>query len=72
MSERWVLQQAVEASCAVLNVPVFEVTPAQVMALKSFRMSGSTYFDIGSGLFPFSITPADATSSHARAMLVAD
>jgi hypothetical protein len=42
------------------------------MALKSFRLAGSTYFDIGSGLLPFSITPADATSAQARAMLVAD
>jgi hypothetical protein len=61
VSERWVLQQSVEASCAVLNVTPFEVTPAQVMALNNFRLSGSTYFDIGSGLLPFSITPADAT-----------
>jgi hypothetical protein len=67
-----VFQQAVEASCAVLQVPAFEVTPAQVMALKNFRLAGSTYFDIGSGLLPFSITPADATSAQARAMLVAD
>jgi hypothetical protein len=42
------------------------------MALKNFRLAGSTYFDIGSGLLPFSITPADATSAQARAMLVAD
>jgi hypothetical protein len=34
VSERWVHQQAVEASCAVFNVPAFEVTPAHVMALK--------------------------------------
>jgi hypothetical protein len=55
----------------VLRVPTFEVTPTQVMALKNFRLAGSTYFDIGSGLLPFSITPADATSAQARAMLVA-
>jgi hypothetical protein len=70
VSERWVMQQAVEASCAVLSVPSFEATPAHLMALKNFRLEGSTYFDIGSGLFPFSITPADATSSQARSMLV--
>jgi hypothetical protein len=34
VSERWVFQQAVEASCAVLRVPAFEFTPTQVMALK--------------------------------------
>jgi hypothetical protein len=42
------------------------------MALQNFRLAGSTYFDIGSGLFPFSITPADATSAQVRSMLVAD
>jgi hypothetical protein len=42
------------------------------MALKNFTLAGSTYFYIGSGLLPFSITPADATSAPARAMLVAD
>jgi hypothetical protein len=56
----------------VLRVPAFEVTPTQVMTLKNFRLAGSTYFDIGYGLLPFSITPADATSAQARAMLVAD
>jgi hypothetical protein len=62
----------VESSCAVLRVPAFEVTPTQVMALKIFWLAGSTYFDIGSGLLPFSMAPADATSAQARAMLVAD
>jgi hypothetical protein len=42
------------------------------MALKNFRLAGSTYFDIGSGILPFSITTADATSSQARSILVAD
>jgi hypothetical protein len=42
------------------------------MAFKNFRYAGSTYFDIGSGLLPFSITPSDATSVQARAMLAAD
>jgi hypothetical protein len=57
------MQQAVEASCAVLGVPDVEVIPAQVMALKNFRLNGSTYFDIGSGILPLSITPDDAISS---------
>jgi hypothetical protein len=56
----------------VLRVPAFDITPTQVMALKNFRLAGSTYFDIGSGLLPFSITPAEATSAQAWAMLVAD
>jgi hypothetical protein len=72
VSERYVLQQAVEDSCAVQNVPVFEGTPTQVMTFKNFCLTGSSYFDIGSGLLPFSITPSDATSPAARAMLVAD
>jgi hypothetical protein len=72
VSERWIFQQAVESSCTVLRVPAFEVTPTQVTALKNFRLAGSTYFDIGSDLLPFSITPADATSAPARAMLAAD
>jgi hypothetical protein len=42
------------------------------MPLKIFRLAGSSYSDIGSGLLLFSITPADATSPAARAMLVAD
>jgi hypothetical protein len=42
------------------------------MVLKIFRLARSTYFDIGSGILPFNITPADAASSQARSMLVAD
>jgi hypothetical protein len=72
VSERYVLQQAVKASCAALGVPVFDATPTQVMALKNFRLAGSTYFDIGSGLLTFSVTSADVTSAQARAMLVDD
>jgi hypothetical protein len=72
VSERYILQQGVDAAAAVLDVPSFEVTPTQVMAFKNFRYAGSTYFDIGSGLLPFSITPSDATSVQARAMLAAD
>jgi hypothetical protein len=55
-----------------LDVPSFEVTPTQVMAFKNFRYAGSTYFDTGSGLLLFSITPSDATSVQAWAMLEAD
>jgi hypothetical protein len=72
VSDRWVLQKAVEASCSVLQVPAFEVTPTPVVALKNFRLIGSTSFDIGYSLLPFSITPKVATSYQARAMLVAD
>jgi hypothetical protein len=65
VSERYTLQQSVDAAAAALDVPSFEVTPTQFMAFKDFRYAGSSYFDIGSGLLPFSITPSDATSVQA-------
>jgi hypothetical protein len=61
VSENWVFQQVVDAACATQGMPSFEVTPTQVMAFKNFRFAGSSNFDIGSGVLPFSITPADAT-----------
>jgi hypothetical protein len=42
------------------------------MAFKNVRYAGSSYFDIGSGLLPFIITPTDATSVQAWAMLATD
>jgi hypothetical protein len=72
VSDLYILQQGVDAAAAVVDVPSFEVTPTQVMAFKSFRYAGSTYFDIGSGLLPFSITHSDSTSVQARDMLAAD
>jgi hypothetical protein len=72
VSERYTMQHSVDAAAATLDVPSFEVTPTQVMAFKKFRYAGNIYFDIGSGLIPFSITPSDATSTQARAMLAAD
>jgi hypothetical protein len=72
VSERNILQQGVDAAAAVLDVPSFQVTPTQVMAFKNFRYAGLTYFDIGNGLLPLSITPSDATSVQALAMLAAD
>jgi hypothetical protein len=62
----------VNAAATTLDVPSFEVTPTLVMAFKNFRYAGSTYFDIGSGLLPFSGMPSDVTSFQARAMLAAD
>jgi hypothetical protein len=72
VSERYTIQHSVDAAADTLDVPNFEVTPTQVMAFKKIRFAGSSYFDIGSGLLPFSITPSDATSTQARAMLAAD
>jgi hypothetical protein len=42
------------------------------MTLNNFRLAASTYFDIGLGLLPFSITPVEATSSQSHALLVTD
>jgi hypothetical protein len=72
VSERWVVHQAVDAACATPGAPVFEVTPTQVMAFKNFRFAGVSYTDIGGGLLPFIITPADAISPQSRAMLAVD
>jgi hypothetical protein len=72
VSKRYTLQQSVDSAATILDVPSFEVTPPQVMAFKNFRYTGSSYFDIGSGLLSFSITPTDATSVQAWAMLAAD
>jgi hypothetical protein len=62
VSERYVLQQSVDLAATILKVPSFKVTPTQVMAFKNFGYAGPSYFDIGSGLLPFSITPSEATS----------
>jgi hypothetical protein len=53
-------------------MPTFEVTMTQVVAFKNFRFSGSYFFEMGSGLLPFSITPAGGNSAAARAILTAD
>jgi hypothetical protein len=72
LSERWVMQQAVDAYCASQGMPPFEVTPTHVMAFKNFRFAGISYFDIETGLPPFSVTPDDATSPADRVMLAID
>jgi hypothetical protein len=70
--ECYVLRQGVDAAASTLHGPSFEVTSTHMMAFKNLRYAGSTYFDIGSGLLPFSITRSDATSIQARVMLEAD
>jgi hypothetical protein len=70
VSECWVVQHAVDAACATLGAPAFEVTPTQVMAFKNFRFAGASYTDIGAGMLPFSITPADAISPQAQAVRI--
>jgi hypothetical protein len=72
VSERYVMHQSVDVACATLSLPSFQVSPAHVMAFKNLQFAGGQYFDIGTGLLPFSITPTDAQSSAARVMLAAD
>jgi hypothetical protein len=66
------MQQSVDVACATLSLPSFQVSPAHAMAFKNLQFAGGQYFDIGTGLLPFSITPADAQSSAARVMLTVD
>jgi hypothetical protein len=66
VSERYVLQKSVDLDTTIPEVPSFEVTSNHV------QYAGSSYFDIGSGLLPFSITHSGATSVQARVMLAAN
>jgi hypothetical protein len=70
--EHWVTQQAVGASYARQGAPPSEAKPTQIVAFENFRFTGSSYYDIGAGLLPFSITPGDATSTNALAVLIDD
>jgi hypothetical protein len=71
MSERVVLQQEVGAAAEVVDlVPL--VTPSQVIALNNVYFCGSAYNEIGTGVLPFSITPADATTAKGRRAIIAD
>jgi hypothetical protein len=40
VSERYILQQGVDAAAAVLDVPSFKVTPTKVMVFKNLRYAG--------------------------------
>jgi hypothetical protein len=42
------------------------------MAFQNFRFDGAAYFEVGTGLLPFSITRGDATSKISWSMLEAD
>jgi hypothetical protein len=72
VSERYIFQQAVDADCATQGMPTFAVDQTQAVAFKNFRFAGSSYFDIGPGLLPFSITLADGNSTTACTMLTTD
>jgi hypothetical protein len=66
LSQRIILQREVDATAMVLDLVPFQVTPSQVIAMKTFDFTGASYTDIGTGVLPFSITPADATSDKGR------
>jgi hypothetical protein len=72
LSERVIFQREVDAAAEVLGLIPFQVTPSQVMTMKSFHFCGPSYSEIRTGILPFSITPADATSDHDRAAIMAD
>jgi hypothetical protein len=69
VSEHWVLQQSMDAACSILRLASFKVSPYQAIALKNMKFVGGNFFDIGSCLLPFSITPSDATSTTGHTML---
>jgi hypothetical protein len=56
----------------VLDLVPFQVTPSQVITMKTFGFISASYTEIGTGILPFSITPADATSEKVRAVIRAD
>jgi hypothetical protein len=67
-----ILQREVDAAAQVLDLVHFQVTPSQVIVMKTFDLNGASYSEIGTGVLPFSITPADATSNKGRAAIRAD
>jgi hypothetical protein len=72
ISERIILQREMDAAAMVLDLVPFQVTPSQVIAMKTFDFTDASYTGIGTGVLPFSITPADATSEKGRAAICAD
>jgi hypothetical protein len=65
-------QCEVDAADEVLGLFPFQVTPSQVMTMNSFDFCGPSYSEIETGILPFSITPADATSDRGCAAIMAD
>jgi hypothetical protein len=72
LSERVILHMEVDAAAMVLDLVPFQVTPLQVITIKTFDLTGASYSEIGTDVLPFSITPADATSDKRRAAIRAD
>jgi hypothetical protein len=72
LSERIILQREVDATAMVLDLVPFQVTPSQVIAMRKFDFTSASYTEIGTGVLPFGITPADETSDKGRADILAD
>jgi hypothetical protein len=72
LSERVILQREVDDAAMVLDMPPFQVTPSQGIAMKTFDFTGASCSEIDTGMLHFSITPADATSDKGRAAIRSD
>jgi hypothetical protein len=72
LSNRIVLQREVGAAAEASDLIPFQVTPSQVIAVKTYDFYGASYSEIGTEVLPFSITPADATFDKGRAAIQAD
>jgi hypothetical protein len=72
LSEGIIFQHEIDAAADILGLVPFQVTPSQVMTMKSFDFCGPSYSEIGTGILPFSITPADTTSDRGHAIIMAD
>jgi hypothetical protein len=65
-------QREVDESAMVLDLVPFQVTPSQVISMKTFDFTGASYSEIGTGVLPFIITPADATLEKGSTAIRAD
>jgi hypothetical protein len=72
LSERVIFQREVDTAAEFLGLVPFQVTPSQVMTMKSFDFCGPSYSEIGTVILPFSITLADDTSDRGCAAIMAD
>jgi hypothetical protein len=72
LSERVIFQHETDAAADVLGLVPFQVTPSQVMIMKSVDLCGPSYSEIGTGILRFSITPADATLDRGCAAIMVD
>ena len=65
LSERVVLQEAIDRTAAALGTPRFSATPSQALAMRNWSFVGDRPDMIGVGLMPFTITPPESMSPEA-------